>query len=166
MSQFKDHQIDLLVATSVIEVGIDVPNATVILVESAERFGLAQLHQLRGRVGRGQPRSICILMAGNRTTEDAQGRLAVMAQYQDGFAVAEQDLILRGPGEFFGTRQSGVPELKVANLVRDVKVLEVARREAFRLLERDPMLRQPEHGMLRNALHRRWKGRLELKDIP
>ncbi|HLB03315.1 MAG TPA: ATP-dependent DNA helicase RecG [Nitrospiria bacterium] len=165
MSQFKDHQIDLLVATSVIEVGIDIPNATVILVEYAERFGLAQLHQLRGRVGRGQQRSICILMAGTGLTEEARRRLEVLVRSQDGFAIAEQDLIFRGPGEFFGTRQSGLPELKVANLVRDVKVLELARREAFGLLERDPMLHQPEHGLLRSVLHRRWKGKLDLRDI-
>jgi len=146
-------------------VGIDIPNATVILVEYAERFGLAQLHQLRGRVGRGQQRSICILMAGTGLTEEARRRLEVLVRSQDGFAIAEQDLIFRGPGEFFGTRQSGLPELKVANLLRDVKVLELARREAFGLLERDPMLHQPEHGLLRSVLHRRWKGKLDLRDI-
>lgn len=165
MFRFKDHQIDLLVATSVIEVGIDVPNATVILIEHAERFGLAQLHQLRGRVGRGQHPSICVLMAGARLTEEARHRLEVMVKYQDGFTIAEQDLILRGPGEFFGTRQSGLPELKVANLIRDVRVLELARQEAFALLDRDPLLRQPGHELLGRMLHRRWKDKLGLMMI-
>jgi ATP-dependent DNA helicase RecG len=165
MLQFKDHQIDLLVTTSVIEVGIDVSNATVMLIEHAERFGLAQLHQLRGRVGRGSHRSVCLLMAGARLTQEARSRLEVMVQYQDGFIIAERDLALRGPGEFFGTRQSGLPELKVANLIRDVKVLEQARYEAFELLGRDPMLQHPEHERLRQALYRRWKGKLELLAI-
>ncbi len=165
MLRFKDRQIDLLVATSVIEVGIDVPNATVMLIEHAERFGLAQLHQLRGRVGRGSHRSICLLMARARLTQDARSRLEVMVQYQDGFIIAEKDLALRGPGEFFGTRQSGLPELKVANLIRDAKVLEQARREAFMLLEQDPLLRHPEHERLRQAFYRRWKDKLELLTI-
>jgi ATP-dependent DNA helicase RecG len=165
MLQFKDRQIDLLVATSVIEVGIDVPNATVMLIEHAERFGLAQLHQLRGRVGRGLHRSICLLMAGARLTEEAKSRLGVMVQYQDGFVIAERDLAIRGPGEFFGTRQTGLPELRVANLIRDAKVLEQARHEAFQLLQQDPVLRNPEHEKLRQALYRRWKGRLDLLTI-
>jgi ATP-dependent DNA helicase RecG len=165
MLQFKDREIDLLVATSVIEVGIDVSNATVMLIEHAERFGLAQLHQLRGRVGRGSHRSICLLMAGTRLSQEARSRLDVMVQHQDGFIIAERDLVLRGPGEFFGTRQSGLPELKVANLIRDAKVLEQARHEAFELLEQDPMLRHPEHIGLRQALYRRWKGKLELVTI-
>jgi len=165
MFLFKDRQVDLLVATSVIEVGIDVPNATVVWIEHAERFGLAQLHQLRGRVGRGSQRSICLLMAGTRLTREARHRLEVMVQSQDGFTIAEEDLILRGPGEFFGTRQAGLPELKVANLIRDAGVLELARSEAFRLLEQDPLLLQPEHQGLRHALHRRWKDKLELMTI-
>jgi ATP-dependent DNA helicase RecG len=165
MFLFKDHQIDLLVATSVIEVGIDVPNATVMWIEHAERFGLAQLHQLRGRVGRSSHRSICLLMAGARLAGEARRRLEVMVQYQDGFMIAERDLILRGPGEFFGTRQAGLPELKVANLIRDARVLELARGEAFRLLEQDPLLLQPEHEQLRQALHRRWKDKLELMTV-
>lgn len=165
MSRFKDRQIHILVATSVIEVGIDVPNATLMLIEHAERFGLAQLHQLRGRVGRGSHQSFCILIAGKRLTQEARRRLEVMVKYRDGFAIAEQDLTLRGPGEFFGTRQSGLPELKVANLIRDVRILEAARQEAFGLMQRDPQLCRPEHDQLRKALVRRWKDRLDLAMI-
>lgn len=160
MLAFKDHGIDLLVATSVIEVGIDVPNAAVILIEHAERFGLAQLHQLRGRVGRSGHPSTCLLMAGEGLTEEGKKRLDVLVRHQDGFAIAEWDLSFRGPGEFFGTRQSGLPELRVANLLRDGKILEAARREAFGLLKKDPDLQRPEHRPLREAVHRRWRDKL------
>jgi ATP-dependent DNA helicase RecG len=118
------------VATTVIEVGVDVPNATVMVVEHAERFGLAQLHQLRGRVGRGAAKSYCILMTGPRVTPLAEERLSAMVRTQDGFELAELDLTLRGPGEFFGTRQAGLPEFRVANLVRDRQLLELAKQEA------------------------------------
>ena len=130
MRRFQRGEIDVLVATTVIEVGVDVPNATVMVVEHAERFGLAQLHQLRGRVGRGAAKSYCILMTGPRVTPLAEERLSAMVRTQDGFELAELDLTLRGPGEFFGTRQAGLPEFRVANLVRDRQLLELATQEA------------------------------------
>lgn len=137
MSAFRQNKINILVSTTVIEVGVDVPNATVMVVYDADRFGLAQLHQLRGRVGRGGHAAYCILVAG-RTTPEASARLKALTTLSDGFALAEEDLQIRGPGEFFGTRQSGLPELKVANILRDHGVLELARVEAERFLNADP----------------------------
>ncbi|MBI3358196.1 MAG: ATP-dependent DNA helicase RecG [Nitrospirae bacterium] len=161
MREFQKGLIDLLVATTVIEVGIDLPNATVMVVEHAERFGLAQLHQLRGRVGRGTKQSYCFLIAEYPQSNDAKARLQVMQKSTDGFVIAEEDLAIRGPGEFFGTRQSGLPELKVANLMRDVVILETARKEAFLWIENDPALNQPESIPLRASLERKWKGKIE-----
>ncbi len=135
MRRFQRGELDVLVATTVIEVGVDVPNATVMVIEHAERFGLAQLHQLRGRVGRGAARSYCILMTAGRVTPQADERLDAMVRTQDGFELAELDLMLRGPGEFFGTRQAGLPDFRVANLLRDRKLLELAREEAARFVE-------------------------------
>ncbi|HVC90613.1 MAG TPA: helicase-related protein, partial [Acidobacteriaceae bacterium] len=135
MRRFQRGELDVLVATTVIEVGVDVPNATVIVIEHAERFGLAQLHQLRGRVGRGAARSYCILMTAGNVTPQANERLDAMVRTQDGFELAELDLALRGPGEFFGTRQAGLPDFRVANLLRDRKLLELARLEAARFVE-------------------------------
>ncbi len=135
MRRFQRGEIDVLVATTVIEVGVDVPNATVIVIEHAERFGLAQLHQLRGRVGRGAARSYCILMTGGKVSPQAEERLNAMVRTQNGFELAELDLALRGPGEFFGTRQAGLPDFRVANLLRDRKMLELARLEASRFVE-------------------------------
>ena len=132
MRRFQRGEIDVLVSTTVIEVGVDVPNATVMVVEHAERFGLAQLHQLRGRVGRGAAKSFCILMTGRRVSEVAEERLNAMVRTQDGFELAELDLSMRGPGEFFGTRQAGLPDFRVANLVRDRELLELAKQEASR----------------------------------
>ncbi|MGH9824740.1 MAG: ATP-dependent DNA helicase RecG, partial [Blastocatellia bacterium] len=134
MSQFREGAAQILVATTVIEVGVDVPNASIIVVEHAERFGLSQLHQLRGRVGRGADQSYCILLAAHKRTADARERLAIMEETSDGFKVAEKDLELRGPGEVMGTRQSGLPAFRVGNLVRDYKILEAARRESERML--------------------------------
>ncbi|HYM01077.1 MAG TPA: helicase-related protein, partial [Blastocatellia bacterium] len=134
MSQFREGSVHILVATTVIEVGVDVPNASIIVVEHAERFGLSQLHQLRGRVGRGADQSYCILLAADKRTADARERLAIMEETSDGFRIAEKDLELRGPGEVMGTRQSGLPAFRVGNLVRDYKILEAARGEAERLL--------------------------------
>ncbi len=135
MRRFQRGEIDVLVATTVIEVGVDVPNATVMVIEHAERFGLAQLHQLRGRVGRGAARSYCILMTGGKVSPQAEERLDAMVRTQNGFELAELDLALRGPGEFFGTRQAGLPDFRVANLLRDRKMLELARQEAVRFVE-------------------------------
>jgi ATP-dependent DNA helicase RecG len=138
MRRFQRGEVDVLVATTVVEVGVDVPNATVMVVEHAERFGLAQLHQLRGRVGRGAARSYCILMTGRRVSEPAEERLNAMVRTQDGFELAELDLSMRGPGEFFGTRQAGLPDFRVANLVRDRQLLELAKQEASRFANAKP----------------------------
>ncbi|MBI1821195.1 MAG: ATP-dependent DNA helicase RecG [Nitrospirae bacterium] len=164
MKQFKNQEIHILVSTTVIEVGIDVSNASLMVVEHAERFGLAQLHQLRGRVGRGPYQSYCLLVANTPVSEDAKKRLKAMVNTTDGFKLAEEDLAIRGPGEFFGTRQSGLPELRVANLLRDGKMLEEARREAMDLLQKDPLLVHPDHGGLKETLLRRWNARLDLQE--
>lgn len=208
MNAFRAGDVQILVATTVIEVGVDVPNATVMVIEHADRFGLAQLHQLRGRVGRGAQRSFCFLIvgadlrvrpAGRRQdqapsvptlegmdepalpfptetvakrsrmpagpTHTAAQRLKAMVQCADGFAVAEQDLRIRGPGEMLGTRQSGIPEFRVMNLVRDATALEQARREAFALMERDPQLSHPDHRLLKATVLRKWQTKLELGTI-
>jgi ATP-dependent DNA helicase RecG len=138
MRRFQRGEIDVLVATTVIEVGVDVPNATVMVVEHAERFGLAQLHQLRGRVGRGAAKSYCILVTGRRVSDVGEERLNAMVRTQDGFELAELDLAMRGPGEFFGTRQAGLPDFRVANLVRDRQLLELAKQEAARFANSSP----------------------------
>jgi len=134
MRMFQKGELQILVATTVIEVGVDVPNATVMVIEHAERFGLAQLHQLRGRIGRGAAKSHCVLMTGGKVSEEAQKRLDAMVRTNDGFQIAELDLELRGPGEFFGTRQAGMPNFRVANIIRDAKLLEAAKREAAAVL--------------------------------
>jgi ATP-dependent DNA helicase RecG len=134
MRLFQKGEVDILVATTVIEVGVDVSNATVMVIEHAERFGLAQLHQLRGRIGRGAAKSYCVLMTGGKISEDGERRLDAMVRTSDGFQIAELDLELRGPGEFFGTRQAGMPSFQVANLIRDRQLLEAARREAAAVL--------------------------------
>ena len=134
MRLFQNGEMDILVATTVIEVGVDVANATVMVIEHAERFGLAQLHQLRGRIGRGAAKSYCILMTGGKVSEDGERRLDAMVRTTDGFQIAELDLELRGPGEFFGTRQAGMPSFQVANLIRDRQLLEAAKREAAMVL--------------------------------
>ncbi|PYM63423.1 MAG: DNA helicase RecG [Candidatus Rokuibacteriota bacterium] len=162
MRRFKAGEIHILVSTTVIEVGIDVANASVMLVEHAERFGLSQLHQLRGRVGRGPWKSVCILLTSGRLTEEAQQRIAAMVSTNDGFRIAEVDLELRGPGEFFGTRQSGLPEFRTADLLRDAALLEEARREAQAIIAADPELRDPAHRALRASLLARWRGKLAL----
>ncbi len=160
MNAFRDHQIDVLVATSVVEVGIDVPNATVMLIEGADRFGLAQLHQFRGRVGRGAHQAYCLLLA-EKTGTTSDERLRVIETTQDGFRLAEEDLKLRGPGEFFGTRQSGLPDLKIAKL-SDVKILEEARGIAQELFDQDPELQEPEHRLLANRVDEFWKSKGDL----
>lgn len=178
MAAFKAGAIQILVATTVIEVGVDVPNATVMVIEHAERFGLAQLHQLRGRVGRGAHQSACVLMASYLPREarprlnrdgspeadrsNAQQRLAALVHSQDGFVIAEEDLRIRGPGEFLGLRQWGMPEFRAANLIRDTHLLELARQEASALLEQDPGLTLPQHQTFKAAMLRRWKSKLAL----
>jgi ATP-dependent DNA helicase RecG len=165
MQRFKAGAIDVLVATTVIEVGIDVPNASVMLIEHAERFGLSQLHQLRGRVGRGPWKSYCILLTSGRLGEEASRRVEAMVETNDGFKIAEVDLQLRGPGEFFGTRQSGLPEFRAADLLRDAPLLEEARREAQTIVAADPELRDSAHRGLRQALLTRWRGKLDLASV-
>ena len=154
MRRFRSGELDILVSTPVVEVGIDVPNATVMMVESADRFGLSQLHQFRGRVGRGQEQSYCMLLAQN-PSEVGRQRLDIIEKVQDGFQLAEEDLRLRGPGEFFGTRQSGLPDLRMAKL-SDVALLELARSEAIKLFQIDPGLEKPEHLLLTKELARVW----------
>ena len=164
MSQFNAKEIDILVATTVIEVGIDVPNATIMVIENAERFGLAQLHQLRGRVGRGSDKSYCYLVATPKTDE-AFRRIQVMVRSNNGFEIAEEDLNIRGPGEFFGTRQSGMPTFKIANIISDAELLESAKKEAMNIIQKDPQLNQPEHQLMRLMLQAHWKGHLEIASV-
>jgi ATP-dependent DNA helicase RecG len=184
MAAFKSGEVQILVATTVIEVGLDVPNATVMLIEHAERFGLAQLHQLRGRVGRGGHQAWCLLLMSGRArrVEDERGgaapaapadsggrparqRLEALVASTDGFVIAEEDLRIRGPGEFFGVRQWGAPEFRAANLLRDATLLDQARREAFALVAADPALARPEHRGLRAAMLRRWREKLALGSV-
>jgi ATP-dependent DNA helicase RecG len=168
MRRFQRGEIDLLVSTTVIEVGVDVPNATIMVVEHAERFGLAQLHQLRGRIGRGAAKSYCILMTDStaKVSPEAERRLDEMVRTQNGFEIAELDLELRGPGEFFGTRQAGMPELRVANLLRDREILEIAKREAAGVVAgTDPAVSQEEKVTLMDHLKRHWQRRYGLVEV-
>ena len=165
MKEFQDQKIQILVATMVVEVGLDIPKATVMVIEHAERFGLSQLHQLRGRVGRSEKQSYCVLMMDWKRSEEAEKRLQVMVESNDGFRIAEEDLNIRGPGEFIGTRQSGLPEFRVANLARDLDILQKARDEAFALVEKDPDFTRPEHIPLKALLEERWKGKLGLAGV-
>jgi ATP-dependent DNA helicase RecG len=205
MAAYKKGEIQVLVATTVVEVGVDVPNATVMMIEHAERFGLAQLHQLRGRVGRSGHQSYCLLMAslvggkgvagtsggmgvtgqrGSGTplspyppiplplsahsstpSSAARERLEALVKSNDGFVIAEEDLRIRGPGEFFGLRQWGIPEFRVANLVRDADILPLARQEAAALLKQDPGLKAAAHQGLRDAMLRKWEKKLELGSV-
>ncbi len=149
MNRFRHGDLDILVSTTVVEVGVDVPNANIIIIEHVERFGLSQLHQLRGRVGRGEHRSYCVLMLGQSSSPEARERARIMENASDGFKIAEADLELRGPGEFLGTRQSGLDGFKMANLVRDVLILQDARHAAFEVIRRDPKLDLPDHKALK-----------------
>ena len=162
MRRFQRGEIDVLIATTVIEVGVDVPNASVMVVEHAERFGLAQLHQLRGRVGRGSAKSYCILITGERVSEQAEERLNAMVRTQDGFELAELDLSMRGPGEIFGTRQAGLPEFRVANLVRDRALLELAKREAEYFVNHPEACPEAERARVRARLKEAWQRRYGL----
>jgi ATP-dependent DNA helicase RecG len=151
MADFRERRIDVLVATVVVEVGVNVENASAIVIEGAERFGLSQLHQLRGRVCRGIHPPKCFLVSDPKT-DDSEKRLEAMVAHQDGFRLSEVDLAIRGEGTLFGSRQSGMPDLKVAKLLRDMEILVEARREAFALVENDPRLRKPEHRPLRREI--------------
>jgi ATP-dependent DNA helicase RecG len=162
MRAFKSGDTRVLVATTVIEVGVDVPNASVIVIEHAERFGLSQLHQLRGRVGRGSTQSYCILVGPDSMGPQVEDRLRTMEQSDDGFFIAEKDLDIRGPGEFLGRRQSGLPGFRVAHILRDVKLMEIARVEAKKILDQDPQLARPENRAIRQLIEKWWKGRMEL----
>jgi len=164
MAEFRKGKIDVLVSTIVIEVGVDVPNATIMVIEGADRFGLAQLHQLRGRIGRGTAKSYCLLFA-ETDNEVAKSRLEVMTRCNDGFEIAEQDLRLRGPGELFSTRQHGLPDLKIANIIDDFDLLVLARRKAFELVSQDPMLTKAEHKNIRQALIAKFSDTLGLADV-
>jgi ATP-dependent DNA helicase RecG len=163
MARFHRGEIDVLVATTVIEVGVDVANASVMVIDHAERFGLAQMHQLRGRVGRGAAKSVCILMTGDNVTPQSEARLNAMVATQDGFALAELDLTQRGPGEFFGTRQTGLPEFRVANLLRDRAALELAKVEAERFAARpDPAIPPDQLAAVWARLKQQWQRRYAL----
>jgi ATP-dependent DNA helicase RecG len=163
MARFKKGKIDVLVSTTVIEVGIDVANASVMVIENAERFGLSQLHQLRGRIGRGEYSSYCILI-GDPRTEAAKRRFLTMTETQDGFKVAEEDLRLRGPGEFFGTKQHGLPEIRFGNILRDFEIMEEARQEAFALVSADPHLTDERNRHVKAILESRFADKLNVKD--
>jgi ATP-dependent DNA helicase RecG len=160
MKRFRAGELHMLVSTSVVEVGIDSPNATVILVEGADRFGLAQLHQFRGRVGRGEHQSYCLLISDSNSPE-SQERLRAIERIHDGFQLAEKDLEMRGPGEFFGTRQSGLPDLRLAKL-SDTRILEEARRQAIQIFQRDPDLSSPEHQLLAQKVRDFWQEKGDL----
>ena len=155
MRLFKEGQADILIATTVIEVGVDIPNATVMVIESAERFGLSQLHQLRGRVGRGADQSYCILMSSVKLSKEAATRIEIMTETNDGFEIAETDLQLRGPGDIEGTMQSGIPfDLKIANLGKDGQIIEYARNIAEEIISLDPLLEESSNQILAAGLKR------------
>ena len=152
MKSFSDGDIKILISTTVVEVGVDVPNATIMVIENAERFGLSQLHQLRGRVGRGTEQSFCILVSDSES-EASKERLAIMKKYSDGFKIADEDLKQRGPGDFFGNRQHGLPDLKVADMIGDMETLKLCRKCADEILEKDFKLDLPEHQPILNQIN-------------
>jgi ATP-dependent DNA helicase RecG len=162
MERFKAGELRIMVSTTVIEVGVDIPNASVMVIEQAERFGLAQLHQLRGRVGRGAAQSYCILVT-EKVNDAARERIRTLVESTDGFYIAEMDLKLRGPGEFFGTRQAGLPSLRVANILRDSDILEIARREALDFVQTPPS--EAEMARARAYIRDHWQRRYGLVTV-
>jgi ATP-dependent DNA helicase RecG len=164
LGQLREGKLDVLVSTQLIEVGIDLPSATVMLIENAEMFGLSALHQLRGRVGRSALKSYCLVF-GEAATPEAEERLKTFVKTRDGFEIAEADFRLRGPGQFFGTQQSGMPELKIADLLSDGDILGEARARAQELVRRDPKLALPEHAALRERVRQVLGKRLQLVDM-
>jgi ATP-dependent DNA helicase RecG len=165
MTKFKLNVFQILVATTVIEVGVDVPNASIMVIEHAERFGLAQLHQLRGRVGRGEYQSYCILMTDYKLSADGKKRLETMVETNDGFKISDVDLEMRGPGEIFGTRQSGLPDFKIANIAQDSSILQEARKTAFAIIEKDPHLRLAEHLVLLEKYQKLMQEKAEMSRV-
>jgi ATP-dependent DNA helicase RecG len=164
MTRFKNGAVDILAATTVVEVGIDIANATVMVVEHAERFGMAQLHQLRGRVGRGAAKSRAYFMLGVGAGEEARERVGVLERTGDGFEVAQADLDQRGPGDIAGTKQAGLPPFRMADPLRDLDLMVQAREDAFAMVNADPKLREPEHRIVQEVVRHRWRGRLNLTD--
>jgi ATP-dependent DNA helicase RecG len=165
MDNFKEGKIQILVSTTVVEVGVDVPQATVMIIENSERFGLSQLHQLRGRVGRSDRQSYCMLVHDKDVSDEAKQRVESMCKHADGFRLSEIDLDMRGPGDFFGTRQSGLPDFRFSNIVRDVKILQKARDDAAEILADDPELSSPRNAVIKEVLIRKWKRELEYLEI-
>jgi len=161
MEEFKKGNIDILISTTVIEVGVDVPNSTIMVIENAERFGLATLHQLRGRVGRGKYKSYCILKyKGNG--ENTRERMKIMVETNDGFKISEKDLELRGSGEFFGTKQHGIPEFKIANLFQDVEMLKSVQSLAIKIINDDPNLKEEKNLKLKQQIRNKFKEKIEI----
>ena len=161
MEKFKNHEIDILISTTVIEVGVNVPNANIMIIENAERFGLAQLHQLRGRVGRGEYQSYCILKYQG-SSEIIKERMKVISDTNDGFVISEKDLELRGTGEFFGTKQHGIPEFKIANLFEDIEMLKSVQSVAIKIMEDDPLLEKEKNQRLNELVKEKFSSRIEI----
>ena len=161
MTRFKNGEIDILISTTVIEVGVDVPNASIMVIEDAQRFGLAQLHQLRGRVGRGEYKSYCVLKYEGKG-QNTKERMKVMCETNDGFVISQKDLELRGSGDFFGTAQHGIPDFKIANLFTDIEVLKLAQEVAVKIVDRDKRLENEENKPLKKLIKDKFTDRIEI----
>jgi ATP-dependent DNA helicase RecG len=165
LNNFKYGNILILVSTTVVEVGVDISDATVMVIENAERFGLSQLHQLRGRIGRNSYQSYCLLVHSKEVSEDGRKRIDALLNYTDGFKISEVDLAMRGPGDFFGTRQSGLPEFKYSNIIRDIEILKRARNDAIDIIKNDPELANTENYVLKKTLLSKWQEELNLSSV-